>query len=170
MRLTPNFKSSEFTVSRDYPKLAKKIKLSETDIVKLFYICRLVLQRARDRFPEDEFYVNSGKRIIELNTLIGGWKKSDHLFRGFSCAVDFTVEDREKLFGIYKFILEECTFLIGEAILYFDESWTPIFIHVSLPTKRYLGRFRYACNYSQMFGPIEDLPDFIVDEILREGR
>ena len=170
MRLTPNFKSSEFTVSWDYPKLARKIKLTETDTVKLFYICRLILQPARDDFHEDEFNVNSGKRIVELNTLIGGWKNSDHIFRGFSCAVDFTVEDREKLFGIYKFIHENCRFSIGECILYLDATWQPIFIHVSLPTKRYWQRFRYSYNDGKLFGPIGDLPGWVIDEIFRKRR
>ncbi len=170
MRLTKNFKSGEFTVSRDYPELAKKIKLSETDTMKLFYICSVVLQPARNEFPEDEFNVNSGKRIIELNTLVGGWKNSDHLFRGFSCAVDFAVEDRDKLFGIYNFIHENCRFSIGECILYFDETWQPIFIHVSLPTKRYWQRFLYDCNYGQMFGPIRDLPDWVMEEIFKKRR
>lgn len=159
MQLTKNFKLEEFAVSHDYPELAEKIKFSKEDITKLFYICKVILEPARQVWDKP-IYITSGKRTLELNKAVGGAPHSDHLFRKFSCAVDFIVERKKELFDIYKFIMHQCYFLVGEMIIYFDKKWTPRFIHLSLPTPKHHHQFFYDYDGKE-FKPIYDLSDDI---------
>jgi len=160
MQLTEHFKLEEFAVSHDYPELARKIKFSREDITKLFYISQAILESARQVWDKI-IIITSGKRTLELNKAIGGAPHSDHLFRKYSCAVDFTMEKKEELFEVYKFIMRQCYFLVGEMIIYFDKEWTPRFIHLSLPTPKHHHQFFYDYNYGKEFRPIYDLSSYI---------
>lgn len=160
MRLTKDFLLSEWAVSSQYPELAKAIRFSQNDITKIFYMCSGMLQPGRNIIREKIFVV-SGKRIILLNQKVGGAIRSDHLFRGFSCAADIQTEDREKLFILYRFFSRECLFSIGEVILYFTEDWTPRFIHLSLPTKRHQSQLFFDYNYGKEFKVIREVPDWV---------
>lgn len=164
MRLTKNFLLSEFAVSKQYPELAKAIRFSQEDIIKIFYLCSSMLQPGRNIIRE-EIFVRSGKRTPPLNFKVKGATKSDHLFRGFSCAADIQTEDREKLFFLYRFFSRECLFLVGEVILYFTEDWTPRFIHLSLPTKRHQSKLFYDYSYGKEFKVIGKVPDWVYVKI-----
>jgi len=163
MRLTKDFLLSEFAVSSQYPELAKAIRFSQMDIVKIFYLCS-ILQAGRNLIRV-EIFVTSGKRTIILNFKVGGVEKSDHLYEGFSCAADIQTEDREKLFFLYRFFARECFFLVGEVILYFTEDWTPRFIHLSLPTKRHQSQLFFDYNYGKEFKVIREVPDWVYVKI-----
>jgi len=119
-----------------------------------------MLQPGRNLIRE-EIFLRSGKRTLPLNFKVHGAIKSDHLFRGFSCAADIQTEDREKLFVLYRFFSRECLFLIGEVILYFTEDWTPHFIHLSLPSKRYQSRLFYDYDDGKEFKVISQVPDWV---------
>lgn len=160
IQLTKDFKLPEFAVSSQFPDLVRAIHFTQTDIVKIFYLCSGMLQPGRNIIRE-EIFVTSGKRTIPLNFLIGGAKKSDHLYEGFSCAADIQTEDREKLFFLYRFFARECFFLVGEVILYFTEDWQPRFIHLSLPTKRHQSQLFFDYNYGKEFKVIREVPDWI---------
>jgi hypothetical protein len=164
MRLTRNFLLSEFAVSSQFPELAKAIQFSQVDIVKTFYLCSGILQPGRN-IIRAKIFVRSGKRTLPLNFKVKGATKSDHLYRGFSCAADIQTEDREKLFFLYRFFSKECFFLVGEVILYFTEDWSPHFIHLSLPTKRHQSKLFYDYNKGKEFKVISQVPDSVYVKI-----
>lgn len=179
VRITEHFFAHEFTVSKKHPELARKIPLDGVDILKVFYLCSSILEPARalDNEPgkaldNRRLTILSGKRSQELNVAIEGEEESDHLFEGFSCAADFTTyyrRDRDKLFRIYGFIWEHCSYSVGEIILYLTKAWKPIFVHVSLPTRKHHQRFLFDYNKGEEFGPIRSLPDSIYMQIFLEG-
>ena len=126
-----NFGWHEFLVSADYPELAAKMSLSDQDKVKIFYLCRIILQPVRDKFGR--VVILSGKRSQELNKAIDGTLNSDHLFHDESVAADFTTPEA-KLDEVYRFLIRP-RHLFGQLIKY-DRS---NFIHVSLPTRKNQG-------------------------------
>lgn len=163
MRITEHFLAHEFTVSKKRPDLARKIVLDGIDILKIFYLCNSILEPAR-AIDNKRLTMLSGKRSPELNKAIKGADNSDHLFKDFSCAGDFTTyyrRDRDKLFGIYYFISEQCSYSVGEVILYLTKAWKPIFIHISLPTQKHYQEFLFDYNGGEEFGPIDSLPDSV---------
>ncbi len=164
IQLTKDFKLPEFAVSSQYPELAKAIRFSQTDIVKIFYMSSGMLQPGRN-IIRAKIFVRSGKRTLPLNFKVGGAIKSDHLYEGFSCAADIQTEDREKLFFLYRFLARECLFFVGEVILYFTEDWTPHFIHLSLPTKRHQSKLFYDYNKGKEFNIISQVPDWVYVKI-----
>lgn len=168
MQLTEHFKLEEFAVSRGFPELAKKIQFTHEDIIKLFYFCSLLLQPLRDKYERID--VGSGKRTPELNTKVNGIEESDHLFKGYSCAADFAVSEKKRLFNIYRELFQEYYNFVGEAILYFTKSWRPRFIHLSLPTEKHRRLFFYDYNYGEEFKPLGNLPDKIYVKIFKEER
>lgn len=160
MQLTEHFKLEDFAVSHDYPELAKKIKFSKEDITKLFYICQGILEPARE-VQDKPIIITSGKRTLELNKAVGGAPHSDHLFRKYSCAVDFTTKEEEELFDIYYFIYNHYYYFVGELIIYFNKVWVPRFLHLSLPTLKHHHQFFYDYDYGKEFEPIYDAPNGI---------
>jgi len=169
VKITEHFDDSEFKVSEDYPELAKKICLNETDRVKLFYICRSILEPAREVDTDDgqPIWILSGKRTPELNKAVGGATNSDHLFLNKSCAVDFTMDHKDTLHRVYSWIRDECSFLVGEMIIYFDKKWIPRFIHISLPTKEHWGDLWYDYNQGERFESEMRLPVYIYMDMMR---
>jgi len=85
--ISKNFSYSEFKVSNSFPELAAKIKLTELDMYKVFWMVQIFLQPVRDLLNM-EVVVGSAKRSLGLNIAVGGTETSDHLFQGFSCAID----------------------------------------------------------------------------------
>jgi len=160
IQITKNFKLPEFAVSSQYPELAKAIRFSQIDVVKVFYLCSGMLQPGRN-IIRAKIFVRSGKRTIPLNVNVNGAERSDHLYQGFSCAADIQTEDRKKLFLLYRFFSKECFFLVGEVILYFTEDWTPRFIHLSLPTKRHQSELFYDYDDGKEFKVIREVPDLV---------
>lgn len=133
MRLTPNFDSSEFVVSKAQPELAKQIEVTEADLVKMFQLCINYLQPIRDKFGPVN--ILSGKRSVELNEAIGGSLGSQHMYENFDAAVDFAVPGKS-METVYNFIKNELNKNYGELIFYPDQN----FIHVSLPTQTKLNK------------------------------
>jgi len=126
--LSSNFSFGEFTVSKDYSELASRIQLSNQDRQKIFILVRCLLQPLRDDIGVP-IYVLSGKRSIELNQRVGGTSNSDHLFQGYSAAIDFTTEDLESLWAhIHYFLGEKKSCLVKQLIRYYDGN----FVHLSL--------------------------------------
>lgn len=110
MKLTKNFDSSEFVVSREFPELAANIIPTEADIEKMKFICVHWLQPLRDTFGPVQ--ITSGIRSPELNVAVRGSVRSDHLYHwkdSMACAVDFTLEGASKL----RFIVEYFRYLGG---------------------------------------------------------
>jgi len=170
MKITKYFSESEFKVSAEYPDLAKEIDLFWPDLVKLFYMCSCILELPRG-FYKEPFLITSGKRSPELNFAVGGAKLSDHLFFELSCAVDFTMRDKNKLFKVYSWIYTHCHYSVGELILYFDRKWKPHFIHVSLPTEKHHSEFYFDYNRGENFDLIDKLPGTIyIDIFTKEVR
>ena len=137
MQLTKNFKSEEFVVSKQFPLLLKEIKLTEFDLYKLYILCKTALQPLRD-FMQCPVIVSSGKRSDALNDAVRGEGCSEHLFRGYFCAADVTIETQlEELYKAHRFLEHVVPSSIGRAILYLRKSNLPKHIHVSLPTEKY---------------------------------
>lgn len=131
-KLTENFTTGEFIVSADHPELLT-FNLSSTEELKAFYLCSMILQPTRDDYGRIK--ILSGKRSDELNDAVEGSIKSDHLFRYFSCAVDFTLPDAppKRLFNAWRWIKYRLCWSYGQLIYYPDNH----FIHVSLPTPKH---------------------------------
>lgn len=164
MKITEHFDSPEFTVSAQFPELAKDIVLLENDLLKIFYICSCILEPARSLYNE-KIPVLSGKRSPVLNEAVKGAEHSDHLFYGESCAVDWTMKRRRKLLKVYGWIYTHCFYSVGEAILYLNKGWDPRFIHLSLPTRKHHSEFCFDYNRGEVFDLIDKLPGTLYIDI-----
>jgi len=118
----------------------------------------IILEPIRDIIRKP-IIILSGKRTPLLNEAVRGAENSDHLFKGFSCAADFYTKDRKKLYKIFRHLLWDFNYAVGEAILYFTEDWNPRFIHLSLPTPKHHHDFFYDYNNGQEFKHLVDLPE-----------
>lgn len=86
MRLSRNFTLDEFTVSQTAERFGIDMHPPEIIVDNIRNLVKACLQPLRDE--AGPIYVSSGYRPLELNTRIGGSKKSGHLLGN---AVDFTV-------------------------------------------------------------------------------
>ena len=129
MKLTTNFDSDEFRVSDSFPDLAASIVHTETDIQKMYVLSKLFLQPVRDLVGPVR--IQSGKRSPELNTAVKGEPASDHLYQGFSGAVDFTCSNIQTA---YNWLKVNRAGSFGQLIKYNKSN----FIHVSLPTEKHV--------------------------------
>lgn len=77
MYLTRNFNIFELKTSREFPEIAKNMKLSNEIIKNSVFLLESCWQKVRNEFGI--ISVLSFYRDIELNTLISGSRKSDHL-------------------------------------------------------------------------------------------
>jgi len=139
VRLSPHFTLEEFRVSRRFPRLAAGIDFSEHDVHKCFLLARTVLETIREKLG-GPIIITSGKRSLALNRAVGGSPTSDHLFQGFSAAVDFSLpgEWRGRLAEVPE-VMPGAAF--GQLILYLEtDGKTPRFVHVSLPTMKHQGQ------------------------------
>lgn len=118
--MTKNFTLEEFFVSSDYPDIAKALLESHEWYISnnLFLLARYIMQELRD-YMKEPIIILSGYRDKELNSLVGGSRRSRHM-DGLAC--DFTCSDLEKAFNFIQHTLD-----FGELIIYKS------FIHVSLP-------------------------------------
>ncbi len=132
MKLSEHFDLEEFRVSQRFPELAARIEFSGHDRHKCFLLARMILEPVRERLG-CPVRITSGKRTEELNRAVGGVPGSEHLFRDFSAAADFTVDPaRRSLLHEVPPLLPAWSF--GQVILYLGEDRRPRFVHVSLPT------------------------------------
>ena len=134
-----NFPFKEFTVSSDYPELAKQITLTDLDKFKI-YSLSAILEYAR-RLVDAPVYILSSKRSDILNEKVGGSNASDHLFKGNTAAVDFTVREASEyyLWVLFNSIPAYFPQSYGQLIIYFKDNdiEKPNFLHLSLPTKKH---------------------------------
>ena len=138
MRLSPHFTLEEFRVSSRFPQLAAGIEFSGHDVHKCFLLARTVLEPIRERLG-GPIIITSGKRSLELNRAVSGSPTSDHLFQGFSAAVDFSLpEEWRGRLAEAPGVLPKAAF--GQFILYLEaDGRRPRFVHVSLPTMKHQG-------------------------------
>jgi len=89
--LSPHFRLSEFSVSRNYPHLVTPLyQIPRVCVERIRSICEFVLEPLRAHFNKP-VRITSGFRNPELNLKEGGVQNSDHLFRGDAAAVDFHI-------------------------------------------------------------------------------
>ena len=82
--LSKNFKLKEFTCSATATRLGICNEPPQSVISNLQRLCQEVLQPIRDRYGKS-IIVSSGYRSRQLNTAIGGFQNSDHMY---GCAAD----------------------------------------------------------------------------------
>lgn len=134
-RLTDHFWLHEFRVSRDHPKLASKIRFSEADVVKLYYVCTFLLEPIRARFGSKRVKILSGKRSQALNLAVKGSKASSHLMEDLEVAVDFWIPG-VNMRDVWNWIQTDLDDRFAQAILYPGQN----FIHISLRSPRHQGQ------------------------------
>jgi len=78
------FKWDEVIVSKDYPEIAQRILLNDTDKNRVRFWVQSCGDPWRMRYPDYPMIILSGKRNKELNEKIGGAKDSDHLYANAS--------------------------------------------------------------------------------------
>ena len=86
MRLSKNFTLDEFTVSQTAERFGIDMHPPEIIVDNIKNLVKACLQPLRDE--AGPIYISSGYRPLELNTRIGGSKKSAHVLGN---AVDFSV-------------------------------------------------------------------------------
>ena len=81
MKLSENFTLNEFTKSAtaEARGIENHANLSEKNLENLKGLCRNDLQPLRDHFKEP-VYISSGFRCAALNGVVGGAKKSQHMY------------------------------------------------------------------------------------------
>jgi len=126
--ITENFSNHEFLKSDSFPDVAKGMFLTsyDKDVIKLG--CESILQPLRNEYGQ--LNIESGKRSIILNGLVGGSNDSDHLGAN---AVDLTQKylTCEELFMEIK----ASNLPYRQIIIYDDQN----IVHVSwnIPGKEY---------------------------------
>ncbi len=134
MKLTRNFRTEEFLVSRDFPQLADKLQPTQIHINNLYLLSATILQPARDilngRYPEFKkkikVIIMSGYRDPDLNAAVGGWPTSLHME---AKACDPRTDPIEHLEEFYDILLEFFHYAWIQAILYRDKNVA----HIALP-------------------------------------
>ena len=129
MRLTRNFNTEEFLVSRDFPELAEKLRPTPIHVNNLYWLAAVVLQPARDILNmrhEDVVDIESGYRDPKLNAAVGGWPTSLHME---AKACDPRTDPIEYLEEFYDILLEHFYYSWIQAILYRGKNVA----HVALP-------------------------------------
>lgn len=125
MKLTANFRLSEFSVSATHPHLTEPVPLAFLDKAAALAD---VLQRVRSQVGAP-IKILSGYRPARLNRAVGGSSTSQHLFME---AVDFTTTDlRWALEALLR--LRADSPLLGQVIYYPQRG----FIHIALPSTRF---------------------------------
>ena len=86
MNITEHFSRSEFTLSQTAARQGIVNDPTEPQWLIITGLCEYVLEPTRALMGA--LTVSSGYRCPELNTVIGGSSRSDHMILGTSCAVD----------------------------------------------------------------------------------
>lgn len=138
-----HFIYKEWTVSDEYPELARQIELTELDKMKIYYQTN-VLESVRGKCNNLPTRVLSGKRSTELNSapLIKGAEDSDHLYTNEKCATDFCFYwDNFFLWNAYYYMPKLVPIGFGQVIIYLNSEnfGIPRFIHFSLITRKHQG-------------------------------
>lgn len=143
-----NFRLYESVISADFPKVAKRIKLSK-DGERLFAILVYTILQPVRIWIGLAIIITSGKRNLKLNRLIFGSTNSEHLRM---MAVDFYVRaadggvDRKATEKVFYWIKDNLPHAFGQLILYRKPNGLARFIHVSLPSERYHGKVKETCH------------------------
>lgn len=135
MKLTQNFDTNEIF------KGSRSGKIAPHDMNKALRLCRNLLQPVRDRYGA--VIISSGKRSKTHNNDVGGSKTSDHLFYAECAAVDFTLKESGENKLAYTWIAQNCGGAIpefGQLIAYIDEQGEVRWVHVSLPSRKHVGK------------------------------
>jgi uncharacterized protein YcbK (DUF882 family) len=140
MKISRNFDTKEFMVSKDFPEIAAKMIYPDIAIRNMELLAILLLQPIRD-WIHLPLKILSGYRSIDLNKLVGGVKTSDHLA---GSAVDFTFKNAKHLHDVYTFLQEsdKLSHSIGQCRFYKNRN----FMHISLPSKKHHSEFAIILN------------------------
>lgn len=122
LRLTKNFWLDEFLVSEEHPQLIRDVKLRDSQVDKLLYLCAFCLQPLRDKFGPCK--VLSGFRTKMLNSAIGGSPRSQHM----DAEASDIVFPKSRMLDVYGYLVGDLKY-VGEVIYYKSSN----FVHVSLP-------------------------------------
>jgi len=144
MKLTNNFNLGEFKVSSNYADLAEQIEFNALDEYKAYVLAATILEPTR-AFLGCPLEISSGKRSPLLNKVVGGVSDSEHRWKGWSCACDFVPKLIHPGFykGIvraYEFIRTELKYNFGQLIIYLDQDWKPINLHVSTVSQEHVAQ------------------------------
>lgn len=144
MRLSDNFKLSEFTTSQTAIRHDIPNTPTHEVISNLILLCKHVLQPIRDDLGA--VYIGSGFRCIDLNRMIGGAKNSQHT-KGQAADID-TANNAEA----FHYIKNNLDF--DQLIWEFGDDAQPAWVHVSynnkgnrkeiLRAERVSGKTRYS--------------------------
>lgn len=121
MYLTENFNIFELKTSKEFPEIAQNMELSSEIIKNAVFLLDSCWQKVRNEFGPIK--VLSFYRDIELNTLIGGSKYSDHLNGTAMDGTSIEVENEE----VFKWIVKS-KLPYRQAIYYPSKN----FIHMSV--------------------------------------
>ena len=131
LHLSRNFQLFEMVVSEAHPSALRSVILTESQILKLYYLCQFGLQKIRDVFGYTK--ITSGYRTLALNKLVNGSDTSQHL----ECeAADFVCVEAN-LEMVFRFIREELKWT-GQCFHYKHHG----FIHLALPRPGVAGIFK----------------------------
>lgn len=139
--ITKNFSFSEYLDPR------KSGKITNSDRLKVWYLNTIDMQPMRDHVGKI-VTINSGKRSYSYNKgLKNSSRTSDHMFRGYSAAADFTIKiegipDHDLIISAYNWLRFNRAGCFGQLILYFNENDRARFIHISLPTEKWINDVR----------------------------
>lgn len=127
MKLSKNLSLKECTKSITAERLGIKNDPDEWATENLRAIAEHVFQPLRDAFKRP-IYVSSGYRSPELNTAIGGSKRSQHV-EGRALDLDADVFGRCTNAEVFRWILNNVTF--DQLIWEFGDDDSPDWVHVS---------------------------------------
>ena len=122
MKLSKNFHSGEFLVSKQYPEIIQKHIFTRSQLDNMEFLCQLILQPIRDKWGP--LNIVSGYRTAELNKKIGGANDSDHQL----CIAGDFVPLNFNIIPVLKRIVNESNLPYRQVICYPEKG----FIHVSI--------------------------------------
>lgn len=130
IKISKNFKLSEFTSSKTAEKQKIDNEPNAQERANIYTLVTEILQPIRDEFGKS-IKINSGYRSKRLNNVVGGSETSQHLT---GSAADITTYDsNDELFKLILQMIDDGDITVGQLIHEYGSDSYPAWIHISLP-------------------------------------
>lgn len=142
---------SEHFLHNEFFQGDKSGDVSFCDMVKARFVAFTILEPARISV-NNPIWINSGKRSINHNKVVGGSSASEHLWKEESAAIDIDTRDSTLNRKLFLWLYRNKNEMLGQLISYFDAANNTRFIHLSMVSNRHLEFQAMTATYEKING------------------